>query len=194
MAAAQAFAFGPFVLAPHRQLLMRDGVPLRIGGRALDLLTALVERPGELLSKSELMVAAWPNTFVDEANLKVNMGVLRRVLDDDPNGGCIATVVGRGYRFVAPVACVGDDEIAPTDWPADRHDRPTDRRPRDPASIIYAVAAVVALASSSSEISQVLQDALLQNARLRRHGFDSSKRRARPRCGGQGARSSPSRA
>jgi len=104
MHSARTFAFGPFLLVPERQLLLRNGEQVRIGGRALDLLTALVERAGELISKRDLTARAWPTTFVEEANLKVNMGLLRRVLDDTAEpGGYIATVIGRGYRFVAPV-------------------------------------------------------------------------------------------
>lgn len=100
----RTFAFLSFVLQPERQMLWQGGNRVRIGGRALDLLTALVERPGELLSKDDLMAHVWPNIFVDEANLKVNMAGLRRVLGervDSPR--FIATVVGRGYRFIAPV-------------------------------------------------------------------------------------------
>ena len=104
MHSARTFAFGPFLLIPERQLLLRNGEPVRIGGRALDLLTALVERAGELISKQDLTARAWPTTFVEEANLKVNVGMLRRVLEDTAEpGGYIATVIGRGYRFVAPV-------------------------------------------------------------------------------------------
>ncbi|MDC8015297.1 ATP-binding protein [Tahibacter soli] len=100
----RSFAFGPFVLVPERQLLLKDEAPVRIGGRALDLLTVLVERPGELVSKRELLSRAWPSTVVEEANLKVNMAALRRVLGEGSGAEpYIATVVGRGYRFVAPV-------------------------------------------------------------------------------------------
>ncbi|WP_437535030.1 winged helix-turn-helix domain-containing protein [Sorangium sp. So ce726] len=102
--AAGSFAFGQFVLIPERQLLLEDGAPVRIARRARDLLTALVLRPGELVSKDELIAHAWPELPVDEGNLKVNIGALRRVLHDDPDEPrYIATVVGRGYRFVAPV-------------------------------------------------------------------------------------------
>lgn len=98
------FLFGPFSLFPERQLLLRGDTPVRLGGRALDLLTALVERPGEVVEKSSLMARAWPSAVVVEANLKVNMGALRRVLEDDSAASrYIATVTGRGYRFVAPV-------------------------------------------------------------------------------------------
>lgn len=102
--ASRSFAFGPFVLIPERQLLLENGDPVRIGSRALDILTALVEHPGDLVSKRELISRAWPDTFVEEGNLKVNMVALRRVLGEGPSTAqYIATVVGRGYRFIAPV-------------------------------------------------------------------------------------------
>jgi predicted ATPase/DNA-binding winged helix-turn-helix (wHTH) protein len=100
----RSFTFGPFVLIPERQLLLKNEAPVRIGSRALDILTALVERSGDLVSKRELFSRAWPDTFVDESNLKVNVAALRRALGDGPGGAkYIATVTGRGYRFVAPV-------------------------------------------------------------------------------------------
>ena len=101
---SRSFAFGPFVLIPERQLLMRGEAPVRIGGRALDILTALVERPGQLVSKQELLSRVWPNTIVEEGNLKVNMAALRRALGDGPGAAkYIATVTRRGYRFIALV-------------------------------------------------------------------------------------------
>jgi len=104
----RSFAFGHFVLSPERQLLMHREIPVRIGGRALDLLTALVERPGELVDKQDLVSRAWPTTFVGEANLKVNMASLRRALGEShAMPRYIATVVGRGYRFIAPVRSSG---------------------------------------------------------------------------------------
>jgi signal transduction histidine kinase len=104
MTDALIFVFGPYRLLPQRQLLLRGDAAVRIGGRALDLLTALVERPGELLSKADLIARAWPTTTVDESNLKVNMASLRRALKDDADAvRYIATVNGRGYRFIAPV-------------------------------------------------------------------------------------------
>lgn len=100
---ARSFAFGPFVLQPECQLLLKDGAPVRLGGRALEILTALAERPGELVSKQELMARVWPNVCVEESNLKTNVAHLRRVLGDRPDVPLyIATVVGRGYRFIAP--------------------------------------------------------------------------------------------
>lgn len=100
----RSFAFGPFVLNPQQQLLVEDDTPVMLGGRAFDILTALVERPGVVISKSELIARAWPNLTVEEANLKVNIGVLRRALGEKAGSlQYIATVIGRGYRFVAPV-------------------------------------------------------------------------------------------
>ena len=109
----RSFAFGPFVLIPERQLLLKDEAPVRIGSRALDILTALVERSGDLVSKRELFSRAWPDTFVEEGNLKVNMAALRRTLGEGPgNAQYIATVIGRGYRFVAPVQASVSAELA----------------------------------------------------------------------------------
>jgi predicted ATPase/DNA-binding winged helix-turn-helix (wHTH) protein len=111
--APRSFAFGPFVLVPERQLLLQGEAPVRIGGRALDILTALVERPGELVSKRELMARAWPNIIVDESNLKVNMAALRRAIGDGPGASqYIATVTGRGYRFIARVQTNGSASLS----------------------------------------------------------------------------------
>jgi len=97
-------SFGPFRLLPAQRLLLEGDAPVSLGSRALDLLIALVERPGELISKSELIAKVWPHTFVVEGNLKLHIAELRRALAD---GQCsnryISTVTGRGYCFVAPV-------------------------------------------------------------------------------------------
>jgi predicted ATPase/DNA-binding winged helix-turn-helix (wHTH) protein len=98
------FSFGPFRLVPSRQSLLLENRPVKLGGRAFELLRLLVQRGGELVSKDELMAAAWPGIFVHESNLKVNMSNLRQLLGDTKlNPSYVATVVGRGYRFIAPV-------------------------------------------------------------------------------------------
>jgi predicted ATPase/DNA-binding winged helix-turn-helix (wHTH) protein len=124
----QSFAFGPFVLVPERQLLLRGETPLRIGGRALDILTALVERPGVVIGKHELIARVWKDVVVDEGSLKVNMATLRRTLGDDPGAAqYIATVTGRGYRFVADVQAGHSRSTLLDDAPTDRrlHNLPT---------------------------------------------------------------------
>jgi len=114
-AGVRSFAFGSFILIPQRQLLLQGAVPVRIGGRALDILAALVERPGELISKRELMARVWPTTVVDESNLKVNMAALRRTLGDGGSDDVryIATVTGRGYKLVVPVTPGMPKDMAP---------------------------------------------------------------------------------
>jgi DNA-binding winged helix-turn-helix (wHTH) protein len=96
--------FGPFRLLQARRLLLKGNEPVGVTGRVLDLLVALVERPGEVVSKSELIAKVWPQTFVAESNLKVRIAALRRALADGQGGDrYISTIVGRGYCFVAPV-------------------------------------------------------------------------------------------
>ena len=73
------FSFGPFRLLPAQQILLEGGAPVRIGSRALEILTALVEHAGELVSRGDLIARAWPNTFVEEANLNVHIGALRPI-------------------------------------------------------------------------------------------------------------------
>ena len=112
------YCFGAFRLVPHRQLLLLDGRPVRLGGRAFELLQLLVQRRGELVSKTELMAAAWPGTFLHDSNLKVNMWSLRRSLGDtQTEPAYIATVARRGYKFIADVqVSIGEieDDLALT--------------------------------------------------------------------------------
>ena len=97
-------AFGPFRLLPTRRLLLHGDQPVRLGNRALEILIALVERPGELVGKNELMARVWPRTFVEEGNLKVQVAGLRRALGDRRGSNqYVVTIPGQGYRFVAPV-------------------------------------------------------------------------------------------
>jgi predicted ATPase/DNA-binding winged helix-turn-helix (wHTH) protein len=112
-AAEHEISFGPFRLLPTRRLLLKDDKPVRLGSRALDLLIALIDRPGVLVSKPELIAKVWPRTFVDERNLKVHIAALRRALADGQAGNrYIATVAGRGYCFVAPVIQSADPRSA----------------------------------------------------------------------------------
>ncbi len=97
--------FGPFTLSPSARLLLRDGEPVVLGSRPLDLLISLVERAGEVVSHQELLSRAWPGLTVDPVNLRVSIAHLRHVLGDRARGErYVATVPGRGYCFVAPVA------------------------------------------------------------------------------------------
>jgi len=101
----QRRAFGPFVLDPKAGTLVRDGEPVSVNFRGLLLLTAFLARPGEVLTKSDLLAAAWEGAIVDETNLSVQIAALRKQLGQSPEGGdWIATVPRVGYRFVGQVA------------------------------------------------------------------------------------------
>jgi DNA-binding winged helix-turn-helix (wHTH) protein len=103
-AMGHAISFGSFQLFPRQFLLLRDGRPIRIGSRALEMLIALLEKPGDLVSKEDLMARVWPNTFVEPANLTVQVAGIRRALGDGRGGNrFLINIPGRGYRFVAPV-------------------------------------------------------------------------------------------
>jgi DNA-binding winged helix-turn-helix (wHTH) protein len=104
-----SFSFDSFCLIPVQRLLLERNQTVRIGSRALDLLIALVEQAGRILTKQDLTNRIWPNLFVEEHNLKVQMSVLRKALGDRRAGRrYVLTVPGRGYAFVAHV--IHDDE------------------------------------------------------------------------------------
>jgi predicted ATPase/DNA-binding winged helix-turn-helix (wHTH) protein len=107
----RALTFGPFCLLRNRKELLEDERTVRLGGRAMDLLIALVERAGEVVSREELEACAWPRTVVEETSLRVHVSALRRALGEGQGGArYIINVPGRGYCFVA---AVGVAEIAP---------------------------------------------------------------------------------
>jgi len=112
LATADIYQFEEFRLDRRGEGLSRRDergvfVPLSVGSRALDVLNVLVERPGDLVLKEELMAAVWRRSVVENANLTVQISTLRRVLDQGrPEGSCIQTVAARGYRFVATVTRV----------------------------------------------------------------------------------------
>jgi predicted ATPase/DNA-binding winged helix-turn-helix (wHTH) protein len=94
--AAAPLRFGRFELQSHERRLLIDGEPVALGGRAFDLLQALAERPGRLVGKRALMELVWPGLVVQDNNLAAQMSALRKVV----GGDVIATIPGRGYRFV----------------------------------------------------------------------------------------------
>jgi DNA-binding winged helix-turn-helix (wHTH) protein len=101
-AAADAMLeFGRFCVLLRRRQLVADGVPIKLGTRAFDLLLALLEADGSLLTKEELMSRVWPSIVVADENLKVQISALREALGEDRD--FIRTEFGRGYRFTAAV-------------------------------------------------------------------------------------------
>jgi len=100
----EVFAFGSFRLIPAQRALLDDGKPLRLGSRALDILTTLVEHAGETISKEQLITHTWPDTVVDDGALRVHIAAVRKALGDGRAGRrYIANNPGRGYAFVGPV-------------------------------------------------------------------------------------------
>jgi predicted ATPase/DNA-binding winged helix-turn-helix (wHTH) protein len=101
---SEVASFGPFQLFPSARALEKAGTPLALGNRALDILMALVEDAGEVVSHKELMARAWRGLVVDPSNLRVHVSSLRKALGDvDDRPRYIANVAGQGYCFVAPV-------------------------------------------------------------------------------------------
>ena len=100
----EIYEFGPFSLDPAQRVISRDGTPLSLTPKVFDTLVCLVRNQGRLLTKDELLKEIWPDTFVEEVNLAVNISTLRKAFGEGPQDGrYIATVPGRGYRFVAEV-------------------------------------------------------------------------------------------
>ncbi|MBV6821646.1 winged helix-turn-helix domain-containing protein [Pseudomonas sp. PD9R] len=96
--------FGPFAFHLNQRLVLEGDQPLRLGGRALDILQVLVERAGSVVSKDELIAQVWPRSVVEEINLRVHIAALRRAFRDGQNGHCfIVNIPQRGYSFVAPL-------------------------------------------------------------------------------------------
>jgi predicted ATPase/DNA-binding winged helix-turn-helix (wHTH) protein len=97
-----AVSFGPFSLTTR--LLEKDGVPVKLGSRATDILRLLVSRAGEVIPKDEMLAYAWPGLVVEEISLRVHIAELRKALGDGKgNARYITNVPSRGYCFVAPV-------------------------------------------------------------------------------------------
>lgn len=105
--------FGPYSFHARQRLVMRGLEPVRMGGRALDILQVLIEHAGAVVGKHVLIALVWPNTFVEEINLRVHIAALRRALGDGCDGQhYIETVPQEGYRFTAQVERARDVQIA----------------------------------------------------------------------------------
>ena len=100
-----ALEFGRFRVLLRQRQLLADGIPVEIGTRDFDLLVALLEANGSLVTKNELLTRVWPGIVVSQENLKVQVSALRRVLGEGRE--LIRTEFGRGYRFTAVVRPVG---------------------------------------------------------------------------------------
>jgi non-specific serine/threonine protein kinase len=122
--ASEPFRFGPFELEPDRRRLSKDCKTVPLRARTFDLLVALVDGAGLLLTKDELLSRVWPGVVVEEAALHVQISALRKVLGT----GAITTVSRRGFQFTLPVTRGGGE--------ADRASGPNHNLPRSLTSFI----------------------------------------------------------
>src|ERR1700760_224412 len=101
--------FGPFELSIAERILRREDKVVPLGGRALDILIYLAERPGEVIAKQELMDRVWSDVTVEEGSLRVHVAAIRKALGDGQFGNrYIANIKGRGYSFVGTVVRLED--------------------------------------------------------------------------------------
>jgi eukaryotic-like serine/threonine-protein kinase len=107
MRTEEIFQFGEFRVDPLMRSLRRNDTPLVLNRRSFEVLLYLVQNPGRLVPKEELLKNVWPDVSVDESSLTQNISSLRKALEERPNEpSYISTVPGRGYQFIAPVTVV----------------------------------------------------------------------------------------
>src|SRR5215831_19133201 len=98
-------SFGPFRLVASERLLTKEGVPVGLGARALDILITLASHPNKVFSKRDLLARVWPDVTVEEGSLRFHIASLRKALGEGKEGArYITTLAGRGYCFVAPIS------------------------------------------------------------------------------------------
>ncbi|WP_339492785.1 ATP-binding protein [Pseudomonas sp. EA_15y_Pfl2_R67] len=119
-----AVGFGPFAFYRQQRLVTRDGQPLALGGRALDVLQVLVEHAGHYVSKQTLIAHVWPDSVVEAINLRVHIAALRRAFGDGRDGArYILNHPRQGYCLAVPLA-VQERVGSPFSHPTERHNLP----------------------------------------------------------------------
>src|SRR4029079_12391164 len=109
------YRFGDFTLDTDQRVLLREGKPVPLTPKVFDTLLILVENSGKIVEKEELMKRLWPDSFVEERNLTVNIQQLRKALSDDARAPrFIGTVARRGYRFIADIESFSSDNVLAT--------------------------------------------------------------------------------
>jgi predicted ATPase/DNA-binding winged helix-turn-helix (wHTH) protein len=139
-----AIEFGRFRVVPHRRELLAEGRPLELGGRAFDVLMALIEASGAAVSKDTLMERVWPNRIVEENSLQAQISALRRAFAADRD--LIRTIAGRGYQFTGVIRTVST-------------------RP-DPVPVATTVVPIPASARSPTNLPETVSDLIGRDAEL----------------------------
>ena len=154
--------FEQFELQVHERQLLAEGEPLALGGRAFDVLLALAQRAGQLVTKNELLDQVWPGLVVEEHNIAAQISLLRKVLGN----ALIATVPGRGYRFIAKVnerpvqdrrasTSANTDQIAPADQIIPTPQLPSQQAPAAAKLITNLPAVLTALIGRETELAEL---------------------------------------
>jgi predicted ATPase/DNA-binding winged helix-turn-helix (wHTH) protein len=133
-----AIEFGRFRVLPHRREVLAEGQQLELGGRAFDMLMALIEASGAVVSKDALMNRVWPDRIVEENNLQAQISALRRAFGADRD--LIRTIAGRGYQFTGEVLTVSArfdaQATAETAQPTSTPSRPPTNLPEPVSELI----------------------------------------------------------
>ena len=163
--------FGRFGILRHRRQLLADGQPTKLGGRAFDLLLALIETPGAVVGKDELLSRIWPGRIVEENRLQSEIWGLRKALGADRH--LIQTVAGRGYQFTGEIhelrAGVSPRQVAaPLAVPA------SPSPPTNPSeNVSEPIGREAALSEATDHVTQVARRQPLEStegARVTKHG------------------------
>src|SRR5262252_5420145 len=110
--APASFEFGRFRVLPQRREVLADGQPMELGGRAFDVLVALIQANGAVVSKDELIRRVWPGRIVEDNNLHAQIKALRKAFSDHY---LIRTIIGRGYQFRGEVRVGRASSVEPVE-------------------------------------------------------------------------------
>ena len=155
---SDVYLFGPFVLDTPARALRRDGIEVALGSRAFDILVALVEGEGQVLTRRTLMAKAWPGLVVEDSNIRVQVGNLRKSLGCGKEGArYIASVAGRGYCFVATVHRTDTSLLAPPPAPSAAIAREVARTSRLSISVPAPPERAIGRGHNTSELTSLLQ-------------------------------------
>jgi DNA-binding winged helix-turn-helix (wHTH) protein len=164
-----AIDFGRFRVLPHRRELLAEGQPVELAGRAFDVLMALIEARGAVVSKNALMECVWPDRIVGENSLQAQISALRRAFAADR--GLIRTIAGRGYQFTGETRTVSvsatPDAQATAGMPQTTPTRPPTNLPEPVSELIGRDAElneILGLSASEDHFRQALDWARRQGA------------------------------
>src|SRR5439155_18865479 len=116
------YEFANFRIDVAKHRLLKDGEPLTVTPKAVEILLLLAQNSGRIVEKDELMAAIWPDTIVEESNLTQTVYVLRKVLGQDASGEkFIQTIPKRGYRFLHELRAVADESVGIIEHQTESH-------------------------------------------------------------------------